>query len=156
LKLQANACIETISVLRASMIERRMKMSVIQAMSNDRPTVYVASKVVYAPMWRRLRNKGANIISSWIYEAGEGESGDLADLASRCIYEAKNCEVLVFFAEHGDRHKGALVEVGAALAGGALIRFVGDQTGLPKTFIHSPRWEMWHDLELALMTPLPD
>src|SRR5690606_5090911 len=52
--------------------------------------VYVASRAS-APerpaMWRKLRDHGHPIISTWIDEAGEGESHDLGDLWGRILRE---------------------------------------------------------------------
>lgn len=88
--------------------------------------IYIASKVKHAPRWRLLRDKiGYPIISTWIDEAGEGESTDLADLWDRCINEASRAEVLVFNAEPGELFKGAWVELGAALSHGVLVLAVG-------------------------------
>lgn len=54
-------------------------------------TVYTASKVKYARLWRDLRSalssQGVEIISTWIDEEEEGVS-DYPDLAQRCIQES--------------------------------------------------------------------
>src|SRR5688572_27845704 len=60
---------------------------------------------------------GADIISTWIDEAGEGESGCMAELWERIIAEVSRSQSLLFYAKPDDFPlKGALVEVGAALA----------------------------------------
>lgn len=68
-------------------------------------------------MWRNLRNEhGWNIVSTWIDEAGEGESANLADLWSRIESEIRGSRGLLLYAMRGDFPlKGALVEVGMAL-----------------------------------------
>ena len=102
--------------------------------------IYAASKVKHAPMWRELRAMGWPIISTWIDEAGEGESGDLSDLAHRCIAEASSADVLLLYCEPGEVQKGAMIEVGAALACGRRVISVGECDTTSKTFIHHARW----------------
>ena len=81
---------------------------------------YVASRASVperAAMWRRLRAEGAPIISTWIDEAGEGETADFGELWQRVEREIKSATALIFYAKPDDLPlKGALVEVGMALA----------------------------------------
>ena len=81
--------------------------------------IYVASRVVRAPLWRKLRDViGYPIISTWIDEDGEGETASFAELWERVRREIQSCKALVFYA-HGVEDfpfKGALVEVGIAFA----------------------------------------
>jgi hypothetical protein len=81
--------------------------------------IYVASRASIperSAMWRSYRNVGAPIVSSWIDEAGEGETGDFGDLWLRIADEIGRSDVLVLYAEPDDFPlKGALVEVGMAL-----------------------------------------
>jgi hypothetical protein len=69
-------------------------------------------------MWRALRDEyGANIISSWIDEAGEGETEDFSELWTRIAGEIWRCDRFVLYAHADDFPlKGALVEVGMAIA----------------------------------------
>lgn len=82
--------------------------------------VYVASRasVPERPaMWRRLRDDGYTIVSSWIDEAGQGETASFADLWKRVVREIRSATRFVLYVEHDDFPlKGALVEVGVALA----------------------------------------
>lgn len=88
--------------------------------------IYIASKTKHAERWRFLRDKvGEPIISTWIDEAGPGESADLDDLWRRCIAEASSCELLIVYRETDEVLKGAWVEVGAALAVGTPVFAVG-------------------------------
>lgn len=88
--------------------------------------IYIASKTRHADRWRYLRDKvGEPIISTWIDEAGPGESTCLTDLWRRCIEEATRCELLIVYREPDDVLKGAWVEVGAALAVGTPVFAVG-------------------------------
>jgi hypothetical protein len=65
------------------------------------------------------------IISTWIDEAGVGESSDLSALWRRCIGEASGATCLVVYREAGEVLKGAFVEIGAALAAGRTVYAVG-------------------------------
>lgn len=85
------------------------------------PAVYVASRAsnpARPAMWRKLRDEfGFKIISSWIDEAGDGETADFAELWKRITAEIARCDMLVFYAHADDFPlKGALIEVGMALA----------------------------------------
>lgn len=88
--------------------------------------IYTASKVIHAGMWLSYRHRGWPIIATWIDEAGEGESASLEDLWVRCIKEASSAAVVLLYCEPGETLKGALVEVGAALASGVPVLVVGD------------------------------
>lgn len=87
--------------------------------------IYIASKVAHAARWRKLRLIGYPIISSWIDEAGAGESKDLSDLWQRCIREASSAEVLVLNRDPNEILKGGWIELGAALATGVPVMAVG-------------------------------
>jgi hypothetical protein len=81
--------------------------------------IYVASKASNPErpaMWRRLRKFGVPIISSWIDEAGPGETECLSQLWSRIESEIHLSQALIIYAESEDFPlKGALVEVGMAI-----------------------------------------
>ncbi len=87
--------------------------------------IYIASKTKHADRWRLLRDAGLPITSTWIDEAGAGESGDLSDLWRRCILEASTASVLVLYREPDDVLKGGWVELGAALACGVPVFAIG-------------------------------
>ena len=60
-------------------------------------------------MWRQLRNSGWRITSSWIDEAGEGETDDFSELWARISREIWRADALVLYAERLDFPlKGAL------------------------------------------------
>jgi hypothetical protein len=88
-------------------------------------TIYTASKTVHAGLWRDLRAAGYPIISTWIDEAGQGETKDFSDLWQRCISEAVAASITIVYREAGETLKGAFVEVGAALASGKRVFSVG-------------------------------
>jgi hypothetical protein len=87
---------------------------------------YIASRVAHAAAWRRLRDDdGWKITSTWVDEAGVGETTDLGKLWDRIDHEIATSERLVLYAEPDDfPMKGALVEVGMAIAYRIPIRVV--------------------------------
>ncbi len=94
----------------------------------DRPAaqgVYVASRASQPDrpaMWRRLRAEGRPIISTWIDEAGEGETACNRELWLRIEREVTTAKALILYVEREDFPiKGALVEVGMALAAGVPV-----------------------------------
>lgn len=81
--------------------------------------LYVASRASVperSAMWRNLRTAGWPIISTWIDEAGEGETECNRELWARIHAEISVAHAVVLYAEPGDFPlKGALVEVGIAI-----------------------------------------
>ena len=100
-----------------------------ESAARSRRGVYIASKARHAPQWLALRASGLPVISTWIDEAGEGESASLADLWSRCVAESASAAALLFYHEPGDEQRDALIEIGAALASGVPVFVVGDPPG---------------------------
>lgn len=80
---------------------------------------YIASRASIperAAMWRKYRDAGIPITSSWIDEDGEGQTQSLEDLWIRIAAEVSESDRIVLYAEHNDFPlKGALIEVGMAL-----------------------------------------
>lgn len=122
----------------------------VDGLSSGSPLFYVASKTTHAWRWRALRNRGHRINSTWIDEADEGQSADYADLAARCIAEAAAADALILYCEGGEMLKGALIEVGAALAAGKEVRCVGDCPSISRVFRKHPLWRECDTLPEAL------
>jgi hypothetical protein len=85
-----------------------------------RRPIYVASRASLPErpaMWRKLRDAhGWNITSTWIDEAGEGETAAFDELWLRIEREIQRSRGLILFAERDDFPlKGALIEVGMAI-----------------------------------------
>jgi hypothetical protein len=75
--------------------------------------IYVASKTVHAPRWRRLRDEyRIPILSTWIDEEIQNPGQGLRDLWMRCVAESKEATSLIAYREPNDVLKGALVEIG--------------------------------------------
>lgn len=90
---------------------------------------YIASRASLperSAAWRRLRDvDGWKITSSWIDEAGAGQTVNLGSLWVRIESEIATSERLVLYVEQADFPlKGALIEVGIALAHRIPIRVV--------------------------------
>lgn len=113
-------------------------------------TIYVASKTKHAAKWRALRDHGHNIIATWIDQAEEGQSPDYPGLATHCIQEAARADVTILYCHPGEVLKGALVEVGAALAHGREIRCVGNCDSVSRVFRKHPKWRDCSSLVEAL------
>jgi len=92
------------------------------------PVLYVASRAsvpARSALWRKLRADGWAIASTWIDEAGEGETQCFAELWGRVEREIRASDGLVLYAEREDFPlKGALVEVGMALGMGKPVAVV--------------------------------
>ncbi len=116
--------------------------------------IYIASKTKHAPTWRLLREglRGSNnwINSSWIDEAGEGQSADYKDLARRCLSEIASANFVILYCESDELLKGALIEAGVALAYGKEVRCVGDCGSLSRVFRKHPLWSEFATIEEAL------
>lgn len=86
------------------------------------PAIYVASRAslpARGKMWRDFRADGWPIISTWIDEDGQGATADMGELWPRIASEVARSDALILYAEPGDLPlKGALIEVGMALACG--------------------------------------
>ena len=101
-----------------------------------REAIYVASKTKYAAMWRELRYQGMPIISTWIDEAGKGETQSWADLWQRCVSESARATGFIIYGREGEVMKGALVEVGTALGAGVPVAIVGKCDGMKNASAH--------------------
>lgn len=92
--------------------------------------VYLASCTRHATKWKHLRWPGIKIISTWHDSFSHTDEQDhllMRELWKRNLEQVKSCDVLICFQEDDDRLRGALVELGAALAWGKLVIYVGNQ-----------------------------
>jgi hypothetical protein len=105
--------------------------------------VYVSSQTKHAHLWHTVRRAWDTmpfeVISTWIDEAGPGETVDFADLWTRNIAEASRCDLLIAYVATGDVWKGVYIEIGAALAHGHPVYVIGDRDALPNpSWLHHP------------------
>lgn len=112
------------------------------------PTIYVASRVKHADMWRDIRRAGRRIISTWIDEAGVGQTVDFSNLWERCIREASLADVTIVYREDQQEIlKGAYLEVGAALSADRSVFAVGFEGA---NFMKHPNVEFCGSIDDAL------
>ena len=122
---------------------------------NKPERIYVASRasVPERPaMWRRFRDQGCNIVSSWIDQADVQETADYADLWLRVTREIHSATRLVLYAEPDDFPlKGALVEVGIALGSAVPVYVVAPGVVIEPSYRPIGSW-----LAHPLVTVEPD
>jgi hypothetical protein len=116
-----------------------------------RRSFYVASKTKHAEMWRDLRARGYRVTSTWIDEAGEGESASYEDLAVRCVKDVAVADFVLLYCQPGEVLKGALIEAGIALALGKRVRCVGYCDSLSRVFNQHALWSMHASITEVLM-----
>lgn len=117
-------------------------------------TFYIASKCSHAARWRDLRDRrGFRILASWI----EPEGDMMPFGAVACIAEAAAADVFVLYHEAYETQRGALVELGAALAVRALtgkavdVRLVGcGGLSADSLFLSHPNVRRFNTIEDAL------
>lgn len=118
--------------------------------------IYFASKVRHAPRWQALRDSGVPTVSTWIDEAGEGQTLDYAELSMRAIAEIGRATALLLYCEPGEILKGALIEAGAALANGTPVLCVGQCGSLSRVFRKHPLWAECDTVQAALEMVWPN
>lgn len=134
--------------MEASWFRRRALVALQAAAGRRRRGVYTASRTHHAARWRALRDAGVPVVSTWIDEAGAGESTSLVDLWRRCVAEASSAATFVLYHEPGDDPlKGAFVEAGAALAAGVPVFVVGHPPG---SWVNHPLVRRYADLDSAM------
>lgn len=123
------------------------------ATAQRRGGVYFASKVKHAHRWQALRAAGVKTASSWIDEAGEGETADYSELSERCLREIKSASRLVLYCESHEILKGAILEAGAALMAGIPVFLVGECASLSRVFRGHRLWHECESIEDAISSP---
>jgi hypothetical protein len=112
--------------------------------------VYVASKAKHAGWWQALRASGLDICATWVdwpfnHNGCEPSPADWAEHWQKCVDQAATCDVLLLHAIDGEVQRGALIELGAALATNR------------KVFIVSPYdWSWKHHPAVTVFSSLAD
>ncbi len=95
--------------------------------------IYMASKASHRPLWRGFRDGGYPINSRWI-DVDDKYIGrdlppdyDFSRLWIECIEDVLNADALILYCAPGDVLKGALFEMGAAVAAAKMVCVVGDK-----------------------------
>lgn len=116
--------------------------------------IYIASKAIRRPRWRELRQVGAPFNSRWIdTDDGLDDSQvDFAQLWTWCVEDVQDCDLLIAVVAPGERLKGVLVEIGAALALGKQVILIGDPGRENGTWMNHPniQWEINGTIERVL------
>jgi hypothetical protein len=108
---------------------------------NSNRGTYVASRTRHAAMWRAVRAEGYRINSTWIDEAGPGQTADMAELWERIAREVSQSALLVLYIEPEDFPlKGALVEVGMAIGSLIPVHVVAPRVTLDASFRPIGSW----------------
>jgi hypothetical protein len=114
--------------------------------------VYCASKSRHWPWWAALRAAGIDIRSSWInwphnLDCTEPTSVEWRENWKGCIVEATEADVILVFAQVDERQNGALIELGAGLASGAMVYLFSDSAW---SVSHHPRVRNFRTLADAI------
>jgi hypothetical protein len=113
---------------------------------NSNRGTYVASRTRHAARWRALRALGYRINSSWIDEAGPGQTPNLGLLWERITREVTTSRMVLLYLEPDDFPvKGALVEVGMALGAVVPVRVVMPGVALDDAYRPIGSW-IWHPI----------
>jgi hypothetical protein len=106
--------------------------------------VYIASKIKYAPRLCDLRYEwkqhGIDLHARWFDQAAHEESATPEDFHIFWMVDQHDVETsraLIVYAEPGDELRGALVEVGIAIANGIPVFIAGDCSSFG-TWRHHP------------------
>lgn len=130
---------------------REQNAALVKAQTGPGVGIYPASKTKHAGMWRELRKQGYPIIGTWIDEAGEGESASYEELSLRCISECRSAAVTILFCQYDETLKGALIEVGIALAAGRSVFCVGgNNETMSRVFRKHANWREFETIEEAI------
>jgi len=106
-------------------------------MSLKSPSIYSASKIWHAEKWLEARDKmGYDIVSKWIdvpCGTAKNPAGakrltpkEKTQLWIDCAREVAEADMLIAYAEAGDKQRGVLVEIGGALSAGTPVYLIGD------------------------------
>ena len=129
--------------------------------SDTRPTIYVSSKRQHTQLWRVYRHRGWRIVSSWIDLDDAIEAETLGHTYwPLWLNEAAMADYLLFYAHPQDgSHSENLLEIGAALVGGATVLHVGvssnmkTQDGEMSAFTYHPKWVRFASIALHHGSP---
>ena len=92
------------------------------------PTIYAAGKTWYAGVFRQLRDLlGYNIIARWIDLDPESDfvKNEKGRLWSQCLEDSTTADItIVYCGNVNEEQRGALVEIGQALAAGKFVYLI--------------------------------
>lgn len=123
--------------------------------------VYIASKANHRATWRSIRDllvagdEPVRINSRWIDVAdrytADPQGLDYTLLWTHCIEDVINCDVLICYVDRGETLKGALIEVGVALASNKRIVLLGNREDYLNngTWLNHPGVEHWAGMDVG-------
>ena len=104
---------------------------------DKRLIIYVASNIRFIDFWKKLRDSGVAISSTWIdYVPERGDKEAISRLWFNCFQEIRQSDMIMVKADKEDRLKGVLVEVGAALVLGKPVYLVGENNNMGDIYHH--------------------
>jgi hypothetical protein len=115
--------------------------------------IYPASKTIHIDFWRALRAAGVPIKADWLDWQGNETGAEPTSEAwgehwTGCVKGAAEADILLLYIREGERHCGALIEAGAALAAGKKVFAIVPDGGL--SFRHHPNVAVFRSLEEAI------
>ncbi len=110
---------------------------------------YVASKSKHGKIWISWRDKGINIVSRWIdkYDQGRFPSEYQTEHWDNILEDIKSSDVLILYSEAGEIQKGALAELGMAMALNKKIYYVGSKNDKKCTALEHASIQIFDNLE---------
>lgn len=116
--------------------------------------VYTASQMHHADRWRALCRRSLQILchARWLKHAALGTpetAANAREFWQQDEQDVRDADALMVFAAPGDRLRGALVEVGIALACGVPVIVIGEHPDYG-TWQYHPGVTRVADLEAAL------
>jgi len=107
------------------------KEKVMNQSMDKKLIIYVASHIRFIDFWKKLRDSGVAISSTWIdYVPERGDKEAISKLWVNCFEEIRKSDIFLVRAENEDRFKGVLVEIGAALVLDKPVYLVGKNNNM--------------------------
>ena len=131
----------------------RLKLALARALiarskRPEKPTIYAAGKIWYAPIFRKLR-KQFKINSRWIdYSDDHRYVKTRKDILwEQCLQDSTSADMMVIWSgNYADEQRGVLVEMGQALAAGKFVYLINSgasfeaNDGSDAAYTHHPRF----------------
>jgi hypothetical protein len=90
----------------------------------DFTRIYSAGKVWHAPLFREMRELGYNVATEWI-NWGSHAKNDVR-IWEHCLRDATKCDLLIIYCgDKNEEQRGAMVEIGHAIAAGNPVYCIG-------------------------------
>lgn len=107
------------------------KEKVMNKSMDKKLIIYVASHIRFIDFWKKLRDSGVTISSTWIDHVTErGDKKAISRLWLNCFEEIRQSDMIMVKAEKEDRLKGVLAEIGAALVLDKPVYLVGENNNM--------------------------